>query len=533
MDRLADPTDDLLRLLVDQSATPLAVVDRGGRIVRVNDALRRLVSRHCDLSPGAALRNIFSHEPADEIWDELAPVLQGRRSPRRFLSALRGKSDVAVQPVEVLPIPLRETDGDVSGAVLHLSDIAVQRKLEAQLTQSQSLQAVGQLAGGIAHDFNNLLTAMLGAADEALERGQSDPDTIADLRQIRASGERGAALVRHLLAFGRQQALHPRAVPINGAITDLTAILRRLLGSSVQLKLELEEPDRSVRVDPTQLDQVLINLAVNARDAMPGGGDLTLRTGHMNLFRALVRGEETIPPGRYVMVEVQDTGTGIPPDILARIFDPFFSTRRDRGGTGLGLSTVHGIIRQSDGFLAVDSVVGRGTRFRIYLPRYDGEEVSIPRVPMQRLGKAAGQDVPAANGKAVLLVDDEDGIRRVATRALTRRGWRVLSAASGEAALALLADPAEHSALCAIVSDMTMPGMDGLALVQAVRAMRPGLPALLVSGYAEEAVRRDFDGQDVAFLPKPYTFPALVAAVEACALRHGAVSRQPSEVGAG
>ena len=390
IERLAGPLDDMLQVLVQESAVGIAIVDRSGQIVRVNEALRRMVDRECDLSAGEPVQSIFCHQRHEEVWDELAPALQGRRPPRTFISMLRGKNGVSDQTVEVSAVTLREADETVSGAILQLTDISAQKRLEAQLAQSQKLQAVGQLAGGIAHDFNNLLQAIIGAADEALARGLPEAETIEDLEQIRTSAGRGAALVRQLLAFGRQQTLQPRAVSINEAVENLTGLLRRLLGSTIRLELELEHPGRTVRVDPTQLDQVLVNLAVNARDAMGDGGQLTLRTGHITLYRALIRGEETIPPGRYVMVEVQDTGTGIPPEVLPRIFDPFFTTRRERGGSGLGLSTVHGIIRQSDGFLAVDSLLGKGTRIRIYLPRHDGDVMAIPRLPIG--------EVPAGGG---------------------------------------------------------------------------------------------------------------------------------------
>ena len=527
IERLAGPLDDMLQVLVHESAVGIAIVDRTGRLVRVNEALRRMVDRDCDLSPGEPVQSIFCHQRQEEVWDELAPALQGRRPPRAFISMLRGKGAVSDQTVEVSAVALRESDETVSGAILQLTDISAQKRLEAQLAQSQKLQAVGQLAGGIAHDFNNLLTAIIGAADEALARGTLEADTIEDLEQIRTSAGRGAALVRQLLAFGRQQTLQPRAVSINEAVENLTGLLRRLLGSTIRLELELEHPGRTVRVDPTQLDQVLVNLAVNARDAMTEGGQLTLRTGHITLYRALIRGEETIPPGRYVMVEVQDTGTGIPPEVLPRIFDPFFTTRRERGGSGLGLSTVHGIIRQSDGFLAVDSLLGKGTRIRIYLPRHDGDLMAIPRLPAGEIAApeeaavaaAAPSSVepikiaPTPAGRTVLLVDDEDGVRRLAARALTKDGWNVLSADSGEAALALLEEQEEGVTLSAILSDVVMPGMDGPTLVRAIRAKHPGLPAILASGYAEEAVRGDLAAEDIAFLPKPYTLKAMLAAV--------------------
>ncbi len=528
IERLAGPLDDMLQVLVQEASVGIAIVDQSGKLIRVNEALRRMVDRECDLSAGQPVQNIFCQQRHDEVWEELSPALQGRRPPRAFTTILRGKGGVSEQTVEISAVALREADESVSGAVLQLTDISAQKRLEAQLAQSQKLQAVGQLAGGIAHDFNNLLTAIIGAADEALARGLPGAETVEDLEQIRTSAGRGAALVRQLLAFGRQQTLQPRAVSINDAVENLTGLLRRLLGSTIRLELELEHPGRTVRVDPTQLDQVLVNLAVNARDAMAEGGQLTLRTGHITLYRALIRGEETIPPGRYVMVEVQDTGTGIPPEVLPRIFDPFFTTRRERGGSGLGLSTVHGIIRQSDGFLAVDSLLGKGTRIRIYLPRHDGDAMAIPKLPATKpLVLAAPQSeqlveatpAQAPGGRTVLLVDDEDGVRRLAARALTKEGWTVLSAESGEAAMALLDEQADGAMLSAVLSDVVMPGMDGPALVRALRSRQPGLPAILASGYAEEAVRGDLAAEDIAFLPKPYTLKTMLAVVKERALQ--------------
>ena len=502
----------------------MAIIDRHGYIVRVNETLRRMVDRECDLSPGQSAQNIFCPERRHEVWDELAPALAGRWPPRVFVAMLRREEGSAEQTVEVAAVALREADESVSGVILQLNDITAQRRLEAQLTQSQKLQAVGQLAGGIAHDFNNLLTAVMGAAEDALARVQPDAETVEDLEQIRSSAERGAALVRQLLAFGRQQALQPRPVAINAAVDSLSGLLRRLLGSTIRLELQLEQPGRTVRVDPTQLDQVLVNLAVNARDAMTEGGQLTLRTGHITLYRSLVRTEETIPPGRYVMVEVQDSGVGIPPEVLPRIFDPFFTTRRDQGGSGLGLSTVHGIIRQSDGFLAVDSVVGKGTRIRIYLPRYDGDGVAIPHGPAMAI-EAGYEDVDAIVRRAklgastVLLVDDEEGVRRLVVRALSKAGWKVLDACSGDAALKLLAGREHGTPIHAVISDMVMPGMDGMTLVRTIRAQYPLLPAILASGYAEEAIHGDLAAEGISFVPKPYRLKALVSALEKVACR--------------
>ena len=502
----------MLHVLVQESSVGIAIVDREGRLVRVNEALRRMVDRSCDLSPGQPAQDIFCESGREALWDELSPALQGRLPPRHLVSMLRGKNGASERTVEISAVALLEADGSVSGAILQLTDISMQKRLEVQLAQSQKLQAVGQLAAGIAHDFNNLLTAIIGASDDLLDGGGDAAD---DVRLIRTSAERGAALVRQLLAFGRQQTLQPRVLSINEAVEALSGLLRRLLGGAVRLELELEQPGCTVLVDPTQLDQVLVNLAVNARDAMPQGGQLTLRTGHITLFRALIRGEEAIPPGRYVMVEVQDTGCGIAADVLPRIFDPFFTTRRERGGTGLGLSTVHGIIRQSNGFLAVDSLPDKGTRMRIYLPRRDGAGMAIPRPPpMAATATVEGGPRLQRGSRTVLLVDDEDGVRRLAARALAKQGWTVLSAESGEAALALLAPDGVAESLSAIVSDVVMPGMDGPALVRAVRTLRPGLPAILASGYAEEAVRGDLAAEGIGFLAKPYTLRDMLAVVE-------------------
>ena len=518
IERLSGPPDGLMQVLVRDSALALAALDRDGRLVCVNEALRRMLDRSCDVSPGRPAEDLVCPERRAELADEVRTALLGRHARQPVVTMLRGKAGAAPHTVELAVLPLREPDGGISGVLLQFSDITLQTRLEAQLAQSQKLQAVGQLAAGIAHDFNNLLTAIIGAADEALVRCSPDPETpdaeiVEDLQQIRSSAGRGASLVRQLLAFGRQQNLQPQAVPINDAVRAMSDLFRRLLGSAIQLEQELADPGPVVCADPTQLDQVLLNLAVNARDAMPQGGTLTLRTGHITLFRALVRGEETIPPGRYVMVEVQDTGMGILPEVLPRIFEPFFTTRREQGGTGLGLSTVHGIIRQSDGFLAIDSLLGQGTRVRIYLPRHDGEVAAVPKPPPRPLGNQPG----APLGRVVLLVDDEDAVRRLAARALERHGWTVLSAPCGEAALAMLNGPAATS-LCAMISDVVMPGMDGPALVRAVRALRPGLPAILASGYSDEAIRSDLAGEGMAFLAKPYTLAALAEAVAQIAL---------------
>ncbi len=389
------------------------------------------------------------------------------------------------------------------GALLRVSDYTHEQDLEEQLCQSQRLQAVGELAGGIAHDFNNLLTAILGATDDLRTRSDRPADRD-DLTQIRQSAERGATLVRHLLAFSRQQTLQPRVVVLNDEIRQTYALLHRLIGARVELELQLEEPSRQVRIDPTQLSQVLMNLAVNARNAMPNGGRLLISTGHRLMLHPEPFGGELLPAGRYASLSVADTGMGIPPDVLPRIFEPFFTTRRDSDGNGLGLSTVHGIIKQSGGYMAVETTLGQGTRFDILLPRHEDQAV----------WQAASDPAPTRPARppvsrTLLLVDDEGAVRRLAERVLIRSGWNVVAAPSAEDALELVEGGGLGEALGCVVSDVMMPGMDGPALVGRLRRIWPSLPAVLMSGYSDASLRESLTASDIRFIPKPFAMSDL------------------------
>ena len=497
-EQIRDTANPLVAVLLDDSSGPACVINPAGLVVCSNAALAALCNMP-STKQGQSVAVMFSAVRREAIWADISATMQAvPRVPRSCAAIIQGGAEDV--NVRVVILPLRG-----GGALLRFTDLSEQRQLEARLAHSQKLQATGQLAAGIAHDFNNLLTAILGAADGVLGR-DTDLETRDDAAQIRDSAQRGAALVRQLLAFGRQQRLEPRIIAVNAAIEDVSGLLRRLLGGQIRLVLALEQPGRQIRADPSQFDQVLINLAVNARDAMQTGGELTLRSGHITLYRPMLLGAETVPPGRYVMIEVHDTGAGIAPDLLPRIFDPFFTTKRERGGSGLGLSTVHGIVRQSDGFLAVDSEVGRGTSVRIYLPRCDG----VPEVqPLPSLSKPL--PAPEARRGMVLLVDDEDPVRRLAARALKRAGWEVCDAESGESALDMLCDLPESPV--AMISDMVMPGMDGGALCRAVRAQIgvPNLPVILVSGYVESHIQQSVDNSTTRFLAKPYGLAELVA----------------------
>ena len=506
LDALASRSDAAMQALFDGAVSGLLLIDRSGRMARTNPSLRAMLASDIDLSAGAAAASIFAEEERTAAWLTVEAVLSGRLDDCHITVRLRMADPSPDRRANVVCRLIREADGAVAGAILRIIDITAQVRLEAQLARNREIENVGHLVGGVAHDFNNLLTAILGAVELAQDR-HPDAPTQVELEHIRRGAERGAALVRNLLALGRRQYLQSAPLDVNMALRDFSALIQPALGHRVVLDLALEEPGRRVRADPGQLDQVLMNLAMNARHAMPAGGRLSLRSGHATLYRKQMHGQETVPPGRYVTVTLEDTGVGIPPEHLGRIFEPFYTTRRAEGGSGLGLATAHGIIRQSGGFLTVQSEVGRGTIFCIYLPREDAPAAAPPATT----ASLAPQNVAPASGPArrVLLVDDEEAVRRITARALAKYGWRVLEAASAEAALALL-DAEPGIELTALVSDVVMTGMDGAALVDEVQARYPELPAILVSGYAEGVLAKRAPGA-VEFLGKPYTPKTLLA----------------------
>ncbi len=513
LEALAQRSDAGMHTLFDGALSGVVLIDGAGRIARANPALGAMLLPDVDLSPGAPVVAMFVPEDRAAAWQTLQAVLDGHESDRRLSARLRLADPTPDRRADIGCRPIHEKDGAISGLLLYVTDITAQVRLEAQLARSRELQNVGHLVGGVAHDFNNLLTAILGAVELAQVRDLA-PTTQTELDHIRRSAERGATLVRNLLALGRQQYLQTELLDANAALKAFAVEIGPILGNDVKVELALEEPGRCVRADPGQLDRVLMNLAMNARHAMPDGGRLTLRSGHATLYRHQVHGRETIAPGRYVTIGVEDTGIGIPPDVQGRIFDPFFTTRRAEGGSGLGLASALGIVRQTGGFLTVESEVGCGTAFCIYLPREEANsgEAEPAAPPAVTPATAAPAAAAEAAVRRLLLVDDEDAVRRITARALARHGWQVLEAASAEDALTLL-DAEPGIALTALVSDVVMPGKDGAALVDDVRDRYPALPAILVSGYAESLLAERTIAA-AAFLGKPYTPKTLLGRLE-------------------
>jgi len=413
---------------------------------------------------------------------------------------LPGGAERTVQERSVIE---RDAEGQPVRMVGTVLDVTERRRLEDQLRQAQKMEAIGRLAGGVAHDFNNLLTAILGSADLLLDTLPPGEEAREEAGEIRAAGERAADLTRQLLAFSRQQVLEPRVLDVNTVLTGMEGLLRRLVGEDVDLRIVTGVPLGATRADRTQLEQVLLNLAVNARDAMPEGGKLTLETADVDFEPATLRRHSGVEPGRYVMIAVTDTGAGMDAATRERIFEPFFTTKAQGKGTGLGLATVYGIVRQSGGFIWVYSEPGQGSTFKVYLPRVDApvEAAEPPRRAPARLGT-----------ETVLLVEDETVVRTLARKVLTANGYTVLPAAGGREALALVAGHAGPINL--LLTDVVMPEMSGRQLAEELRARFPALPVLYMSGYSDEAVvRHGVVDVGSSYIQKPFTPDSLARKV--------------------
>ncbi len=489
--------------LLDRLPHGLALVNGDGRFTCLNPYFRKAAGIDADARP------IY---PSDLVVDEDKAVVSD--AVRRFARGRAMTGDLAIRlksrPDDSVALTLAGARGlcDVA-VILSLKDSSEEDRLKRQVAQATKMQAVGQLAGGVAHDFNNILTAILGYCDLMLMRhtpGDSDYD---DIQQIRSNSNRAAALTRQLLAFSRQQTLRPQILQLPDVIAEVSNLLKRLIGETVTLQVKHDRNLGAVRADPGQLEQVIVNLAVNARDAMlskypSGGGTLTVHTYAVSPDDVRDLGIEIMPVVEYTALRVTDTGYGIPQDILPKIFEPFFTTKEVGKGTGLGLSTVYGIVKQSGGFIFAGSEEGEGTSFVIYLPVHRAEMTG--EAPRGRVR----QKTPELWGTGtVLLVEDEAMVRAVAERALTRHGYSVLTAENGEAALEILAG-ADHVDL--MISDVVMPAMDGPTTAREARKARPDLPILFISGYAEEQLRKSIDLDGVSFLAKPFSVQKLAEA---------------------
>ena len=487
-----------LEALLSQLPLGLAMADRDGRLLFANAAFMRAAGREGEAPPPF---------PSDLVVREDKAALSD--AVRRHAQGPAASGDIAVrlkgQPEDPVSLSLATVRGLGEAAVLlGLTDTTEETRLKRQVAQATKMQAVGQLAGGVAHDFNNVLTAILGTCDLMLLRhtpGDSDYD---DIQQIRANSNRAASLTRQLLAFSRQQTLRPQVLQLPDVVSDVSQMLKRLIGEKIRFEVRHDRDLGPVRADPTQLEQVIVNLVVNARDALmgkvesgakPDGARLTITTRRVTAADVRAMRSEILPQGDYTALIIEDSGSGIAPDHLAKIFEPFFTTKEHGRGTGLGLSTVYGIVKQSGGFIFADSEVGRGTKFSIYFPVHHGP------VPAAMPEKAEEPSKWSGGGK-ILLVEDEESVRAVAERALARQGYEVTAAGDGEEGLEYVRLGRRYDL---VVSDVVMPVMDGPAMAREIRAIAPGMPVLFMSGYAEEQLRREIGIENMHFLPKPFS----------------------------
>lgn len=488
----------------------LALTDRDGRFLFLNKAFARTAGvpdGEKPLYPGDLMIRDDKSAVADAV--------------RRYASGPPMSGDLAVRlhsggddPVALGMAGVRGL-GDAA-VLLSIKDNSEETKLKSQVAQATKMQAVGQLAGGVAHDFNNILTAIIGHCDLMLLRhapGDSDYD---DIQQVRNNSNRAAGLTRQLLAFSRQQTLRPQVLQLPDVVADVSNLLKRLLDDNIELEVKHGRNLGLVRADPGQLEQVIINLGVNARDAINargnGSGKISVTTRMISPSDVRALKSEILPVGDYTALIVEDTGNGIPPQLIGKIFEPFFTTKDVGKGTGLGLSTVYGIVKQSGGYIFADSEPGEGATFSIYFPvhKMSEEEQARSSEPL----KAAAKKELWGSGH-ILLVEDEDMVRAVAERALSRQGYTVVTASDGEEGLAHLSAQSDsgEGIFDMIVSDVVMPNMDGPAMAREVRTLYPDMPILFMSGYAEEQLRKSIDLDNVAFLPKPFSVAQIAEAV--------------------
>lgn len=483
-------------------------------IIECNEALEKMLRRRRAALIGTAFAELMKPEVRQNNAALLQEALAGKENLRPVEMQLHGDKQVVVL-VYVKQFAAVSKDGGSpaaqNGLVLYFIDVTEQKSMELQFAQSQKMQAIGQLAGGIAHDFNNLLTAMIGFCDLLLQRHKPGDQSFADIMQIKQNGNRAANLVRQLLAFSRQQTLQPKLLSLVDVLAELSNLLRRLIGPSITLNLTHGRSLAPVLVDQGQLEQVIINLVVNARDAMPYGGSVMIKTENFRQDTPVMHGQDEMPPGDYVRIEVTDVGSGIPPEIIERIFEPFFSTKEVGQGTGLGLSTVYGIVRQTGGFVDVQSTVGKGTVFSIYLQAHQHKEMPKTETEIDEAKEKSGADLTGAG--TILLVEDEDAVRVFSSRALRNKGYVVLEARNGEEALTVLAK--ENGKIDLLISDVVMPQMDGPTMMAKVHAQWPQMKAIFISGYTEDKFRDQLKaGEVVHFLGKPFTLKQLAAKVK-------------------
>ncbi len=479
-----------LEAVIDASPLAIAAADMDGNLIGWNRAAEEMFGWESEEVIGKPLPTVPDEERAD------FEALRARAMAGEALSAQdvrRKKRDGTPVDVRFWTAPLRGPEGEVRGTIAVMADVTNQRRLEQQFAQSQKMEAIGRLAGGVAHDFNNVITVISGYGQMLLEGVRKDPVLHEAAQEVLNSADRAAALAGQLLSFSRRSVIQPRVLDINALVSNMERLLGRVIGEDIELKTFLHPGVGPIRADPGQIEQVIMNLAVNARDAMPSGGKLLIETANVQLDTAYAGTHAGVRPGPYVMVAVTDTGVGMDAETKAHLFEPFFTTKERGKGTGLGLSTVYGIVKQHGGDIWVYSEPGKGSTFKIYLPR-----VIAPVVTEE-----GPREEPVRRGtETILLVEDEAGVRKLVRDVLEQRGYHVLEAGSGDEALAVAA---KHDRIDMLLTDVVMPRMGGRELAHELTRLRPGLPVLFLSGYTDEVIAdQKILGTGADFLQKPF-----------------------------
>jgi two-component system cell cycle sensor histidine kinase/response regulator CckA len=493
-------SEERFRALAENSSDALMLLDAEGRITYLSPSSSRVLGWAPEAMVGRSVFEYIHPDDRELVSVRMAEVLS--HPGANIVAQVRfHHADRSWRIMEGIGVN-RLADPAVAGIVVNARDITERRRLEEQLRQAQKMEAVGQLAGGVAHDFNNLLTAILGYCHLILDEIPEDHELRADLLEIQAAGDRAASLTRQLLAFSRRQMLQPQVVNINHLVTQLEKLLRRLINEDVELVTVLAADLHAVTADPASIEQILVNLAVNARDAMPTGGRLTIETANVELGDTYSVTHVPMTPGTYVMLAVSDTGEGMDAATRARVFEPFFTTKEQGKGSGLGLATVYGMVKQNNGYIWVYSEPGHGSSFKVYLP---------PTASLSAASASAPEPPVAPGWETVLLVEDEDAVRALAREVLRRHGYIVLEARHGVDALRVAERHTDVIHL--LVTDVVMPHMSGRELSERLAAERPALKTLFMSGYTDHALLPEDLTPGAEFIQKPFTPDAFVRRV--------------------
>jgi PAS domain S-box-containing protein len=511
-DQALEESEKRYRLLADNVADVIWTMDINQRISYMSPSVESMFGYTAEeATDGMTMKDFLTLESYQTVLNVVAKELAEVRLPQdnspepRILELEIIRKDRGMTWIKAAVSFVRDKEGHVSKVLGVLRDITQRKRLEEQLLHSQKMEAIGRLVGGIAHDFHNLLVVIGGRAERALRSLDDDHPLREEIEQIKEAEGRASLLTRQLLAFGSKQVLRPRVLDLSTVVLNIEMMLRRLIGEDITL-LVLTEPDlETVKADPTQIEQVVMNLAVNARDAMPDGGRLTIEASNLHLEERRASRYGDLPPGSWVVLTVSDTGVGMNSEIQARLFEPFFTTKEPDKGTGLGLATVYGIVKQSEGHISVYSEPGMGSTFKIYLPCADE--------PVEAEKKESQKKIESLKGtETILLVEDEEIVRKFTRIELADLGYKVLEASNGGGALRICREHEEPIHM--VITDVVMPGMNGPELSKLLTEMRPGIKVLFVSGYSEEAIARHGAFEEgIAFLEKPFTRDALARKV--------------------